>query len=136
MNSRISALILLALALFCASACKKPASFESFVRQDQSVNGCYTFPLEFDDSLATYSISFYTRMKVKAHSSIPVEVMAISPSGEEYSETVYMKIGNRKGDREVYRSGFTPSEYGTWTLVLSPAAGIRNFPGIGVILSK
>lgn len=136
MNSRFNAAVTLALALVFAFSCERPDSVETFVRSDQTVNGCYSFPLVLDDSLSTYSLSFYTRMRVKAKTSIPLDITVVSPSGQEYAERVYMKIGNRKGDRECYRSGFTPSEYGNWTIILSVAEDVRNFPGIGVILTR
>ena len=130
-------LLTVLLTLCCVASCRRPEAMEQFLRVDQSQNGIYPFSLDMSDSLARYTVSFYTAIDGKRQTvAVPLQVIWVSPSGKNYSETVYMKAGVRSGDREVYRSGIVPNEYGEWTLAIASLHDVKGFRGIGVILER
>lgn len=130
------------------SACSAPRVSEVFVPSSQKDSlGRYAFELDMSDSLASYDISFYTRLDCSVYSfdnvvDIPVYVWLTSPSGELFAEQVFLpKRGfsaERPGSYDCmmeYRTGCIPAEYGQWGMALSvsPITGLR---GMGVILTK
>lgn len=132
MMRRVFALLLAACALL---ACSRPATYEKFVRVDQSDNGLYRFEIEFRDTVHTFDISFFSAIPGKP-GGLPVHVCWTSPSGRTLNETVYMKAGDPHGTQQVYRSGVAVSEKGVWQLDLRPLADLAGFPGIGVVCSQ
>lgn len=120
--------------LLCS--CHVPPSEEKFVRIDQAQDSVFTFPVRMVDGTVAYDISFYTVIDGEGVSSLPIEVRWISPSGKKYGETVSMSVGNRKGDRQLYRSDLEPYEYGEWTLSLKVQGEVPGFRGIGVICER
>lgn len=134
-----------------ALSCSQPLSVETFVRSSaKDASGRYPFILCMDDSLAVYSIRFFTRMDISADEfnglqDIAVDVLLESPSGKGYAERVYLGKkdfvsgrGFAKDYNMPYRTGFRPMEYGQWNMYLTlpekaPADMVR---GMGVCLSK
>jgi len=124
-------------ALLCVLSCQRPDTTEQFLREDQSQFGIYTFDEYMSDSLSNYTVSFYTAVDgKKAQICVPLQVAWISPGGKTFSETVYMTAGSSSGDREVYRSGLVPYEFGHWTLGIASLHDIEGFRGIGVIVER
>jgi len=124
-------------AVLCVFSCRKPELTEQFLREDQSHFGIYTFDVDMSDSLSTYSVSFYTAVDgKKSQICVPLQVVWLSPSGKTYSETVYMTAGNSSGDRELYRSGLVPYEFGRWTIGIASLHDIEGFRGMGVIVER
>lgn len=127
-------LLILAGVFFAAmNSCHVPPSEERFIRADQITDSMYVFPVKMEDGTVDYSISFYTVIDNKGVSSLPLAIRLVSPSGKVYTETVSMPVGNRKGDRQLYRSGLEPYEYGVWGLKIKVLKDIPGFRGIGVI---
>lgn len=127
------------------ASCSGPAAYESFVKSSGTDRyGEYIFNLDMDDSLKRYSISFYTRIDTEGDSlqgDIPVSITAVSPSGKEYSDKVYIPedaYGSHTAfsyQYEVsYRSGFVPVEYGKWSIAVSDG-GYPGIRGMGIRLT-
>lgn len=116
------------------AGCVRPLSYEQFVRSDQATDGVYSFDVDMSDSLSSYTVSFYSKVDRKKPVDVPLQVLWTSPSGKEYSESVYMKMGQRKGDREVYRSSLVPNEFGDWTICVTSLNDLKGFRGIGIIV--
>lgn len=119
------------------AGCVKPASEEYFVREDQSVDGVYSFMLDMSDSLCKYDVYFYTKVDGKKNIvNLPVQIIWTSPSGQQYSEQVYMKVGAKFGDKELYRSSLVPVEFGSWNLCVVSLNDIKGLRGMGVIVES
>ena len=124
----------LVLSLCC---CSRPTEREIFVKAVNAVGNVYSFELPMEDSLATYDLSFYTRIDSpvsrRAAGSLELDVRWESPSGEAADETVYMDVTSQV---ETYRSGVSPLEPGVWTLkvqVVNPPEGLR---GLGLVCKE
>ncbi|MGM9735098.1 MAG: hypothetical protein ACI3ZL_01670 [Candidatus Cryptobacteroides sp.] len=101
--------------------------------------------LDLSDTTASYDISLYSRLdcSVKDFSRLkefPVGIEFVSPSGNIYSETVYVPLDSFEiNDGTVhdfcapYRTGAVPVEGGEWTMYLS-LPDIPGLYGMGVIL--
>ena len=146
----VSRILLLVAAVLCA-ACSEPSGRENFVPRDSvGEDGRYCFSAVMTDTLASYSLRLYTRTdcsdrEFAAMRDMGMDVLAVAPSGKEYSERVYIpKSSFRSGrfpahDCDVpYRTGFRPAESGIWKIYLKPVpetepAGLR---GMGLSISK
>lgn len=132
-KSWIGALCSVLCAFFLVS-CSEPASYEAFLRSDQTgEDGRYHFSLDMTDSLSVYSLSFYTAIDGKqAQESVPVSINWKSDKGESFGELVYWT----PSDEVVpYRKDIKPSEPCIWDLAVS----VQNVPGmrgLGVIMQK
>lgn len=132
------------LAVLMVQGCSRPVREEGFIRAKDAPDGVYSFGLDLQDSLSTYDIKVYSRVesvfrKLPAMISTPLSVSWISPSGQRYSENVWLTL-TRPGtspylleSEQFYRRGLVPAEYGKWTLELSPDDAPKGFSGLGVI---
>ena len=133
MIRRIFGLMVIAAAIFSAAACRQPDTQDIFVSASEAVDGVYHYGFELKDSLSTYDFSFYARSVHEKISNLELRVQWISPSGEAMRETVYMRQVSRVGDRELYRSGVVPKEYGAWRITVRPIDENGELTGLGII---
>ena len=142
---------LLLCAAIMAAACSEPAVREGFIgRESVDEAGRYSFAVEMKDSLASYTLRFYTRADCSGKDfyctkDLGLDVLAVSPSGAEYSERVYIgkssfssKFGMAYDCDVPYRTGFRPCEYGIWKICLNPVPGTgpAGLRGMGLSVSK
>lgn len=108
-------------------ACSRPGSDEILRSMgSRDSEGYLDFPLSLDDSLVTYSIDIYLYARPKELSApAGLELLWQLPSGLECNEYGFVgpasKIEVRPSSQLLHcpvRHGFTPSEYGQWTLRL------------------
>ena len=139
-------------AILAAGACSRPVSSEQFVSADKrEANGLYRFKLDLSDSLATYDVSFYSRidagrLKLENNRDLPMMVTWSAPSGRRYRETVYFVLSDESPGSDTfsgqfvkpYRTGLVPTEYGEWELnvLVNSGADYPGFRGLGVICKK
>lgn len=131
MKARALIPCLVALA-FCLApvACVKPVSTEMFIPAAKAQAGVYVFDFEMADTLSTYDFYFYTRVDDPQLDSLPLKVMWLAPSGESFTETVYMDPTALK---ELYRSGVRPAEAGDWRICVRPVGVGEGFRGLGLV---
>lgn len=129
----VLAVLALGLAL---SACREPDTLEQFVRQDEARDGVYVYTLPLRDTTAAYDFWFYSRTGNRSLESLQLNVQWLSPSGDGFSETVYMRSVEPKGSKELYRSGMVPAQAGDWQLSVRPVGVDGDFLGLGVICKK
>ena len=98
-----------------------------------AADGVYVFDFEMSDSTKLYDIYFYDRIDGPRPDSLPLNVMWVSPSGESFSETVYMDPAR---DTELYRSGTVPVEYGGWRICVRPVGVGGGFRGMGMVCKE
>ncbi|MCQ2182291.1 MAG: hypothetical protein MJY89_02660 [Bacteroidales bacterium] len=115
--------------------CVRPETTEQFVRSKDSVGGVYSFDVAFEDTAGTYDLSFFTRIDTPLRAEEPacmrLDVLWRAPSGKSSGETVYMDVAEQ---REKYRSGVVPKEFGKWRIdvkIPDPPEGLR---GLGMII--
>ena len=100
----------------------------------------YDFEIDFSDSTAVYDIYFYTRTDCARASSVPVplrlDIWWVAPSQSVYDESVFMKTGDYRGLKQLYRKGVVPSENGVWKLCVKPDNVPPHFRGLGVVCDK
>lgn len=131
MSGRVLIPCLAALALFLAPcSCIRPSSFETFIPASKAQAGVYVFDFEMADTLSTYDYYFYTRVDGPQLDSLPLKVMWLAPSGESFTETVYMDPASVK---ELYRSGVRPGEAGGWRICVRPLGVGNGFRGLGLV---
>ena len=126
-------------ALACALAlagCREPDGFETFVRRDAARNGVYVFSLPLTDTTAAYDFWFYSRTVRHPVTNLRLNVQWLSPSGDGFSETVYMRSVLRRGSKELYRSGMVPAQAGDWQLSVRPVGAEDELLGWGVVYKK
>lgn len=111
-------------------SCVKPRSFEEFIPSSKAADGVYVFEFEMEDTLSTYDFEFYTRVDGPQLDSLPLKVMWLAPSGESFSETVYMDPSMLV---EPYRTGVQPSQAGLWRICVRPGTSSGAFRGLGMI---
>lgn len=143
-------LALLMVVFALSFSCKEPLVRESFVKACQRENGAYVFDMDLSDTLASYSLSFFTRIdcpesRFRELSDICLEVSLESPAGTTYSEIVYIPKTSFS-DTEYfardcvvpYRVGFRPSDYGIWKMSVSVGGGmdVQGFRGLGLRIEK
>ena len=110
--------------LLSVLSCGAPAEKGEFVRQSGKTSDGYVFSVDMS--------SVFEKMP----DIIPLQVKAVSPSGKVYMENVGIrKDGFSKASfysrryEPLYRSGFSPSEYGQWSVrVMIP--GEERFKGL------
>lgn len=115
-------------------ACAPDGGYECFIREGDAEGGLYTFTVPFDDSLSTYSLSFYTRVDTPRdkvlEDAVRLDVSWTSPSGKAAGETVYMDASK---EVETYRSGVIPGETGDWKIEVRVQDAPPGFRGLGMI---
>ena len=128
--------------LLSVLSCGAPAEKGEFVRQSGKTSDGYVFSVDMSDSLCLHALYFYTMIDAspsvfeKMPDIIPLQVKAVSPSGKVYMENVGIrKDGFSKASfysrryEPLYRSGFSLSEYGQWSVrVMIP--GEERFKGL------
>ncbi len=120
-------------ALLCLAACSPPSGYNGFVRAEDAHDGVYSFSLSVTDTVDTYDFSFYGRLLSGRQRNVELRVLWLAPSGESFSETVYMKSLDSKGCKELYRSGVRLTECGEWKLNVHPVGVGDGFTGLGLI---
>lgn len=118
------------------AACARPAQTENFIRSDRAEDGVYSFLVDMTDSLATYDFWFYSRLAAGRKSNLELRVSWTAPSGRSLYETVYMGALDSRGERELYRSGIVPAEYGDWRVNVRPIDPGKDFLGLGLIYKR
>ena len=116
--------------------CSAPDSVETFLRTSETTDGKFVFELDLSDSTATYDIWFYTRVDSPARANLRLRPEWTSPSGQTFSETVYMNPGGKGGAKELYRSGVRVKEPGIWTLNVGVGDFPKRFRGLGLICRR
>ena len=137
MNRRAWSWLLTALVCSLALAsCAEADSVEEFVRRDEARSGVYIYKLDLADTTAAYDVWFYSRTAERPLESVRMNVQWLAPSGDAFSETVYMRRVEPRGSKELYRSGVVPAQAGEWQLSVRPVGVDEDFLGLGVIYKK
>ena len=137
MARRAWSLLLTALACTLALAsCAEADTVEEFVRRDEARSGVYIYNLPLTDTTAAYDVWFYSRTAERPLESVRMNVQWLAPSGDAFSETVYMRRVEPRGSKELYRSGVVPAQAGEWQLSVRPVGVDEDFLGLGVIYKK
>ena len=126
-------------ALSCAfllQACREPDGDELFLRRDAARDGVYIYSLPLTDTTAAYDFWFYSRTRRKTVENLQLNVQWLAPSGEAFSETVYMRSVGPRGSREAYRSEVVPARAGDWQLSVRPVGAEEELLGWGVVYRK
>jgi hypothetical protein len=126
-------------ALACGWAlagCSEPDGYEVFVRRDAARDGVYVYSLPLTDTTAAYDFWFYSRVDSRPVENLQLNVQWLAPSGNGFSETVYMRRVDPRGTRELYRSGMVPAEAGDWQLSVRPVGVDAGFQGLGVVCKR
>ena len=126
-------------ALVCAfslQACREPDGNETFLRQDAARDGVYVYTLPLADTTAAYDFWFYSRTRRHTVEDLQLNVQWLAPSGDAFSETVYMRSVGPRGSRELYRSAVVPAQAGDWQLSVRPVGAEGELLGWGVVYKK
>ena len=118
------------------SCAPPPEGVERFIRRDAARDGVYIYSLPLRDTTTAYDLWFYSRTAQRPITNLRLNVQWLSPSGEAFSETVYMRTVGPRGSRELYRSGVIPAEAGDWQLSVRPVGVDEAFLGLGVICKQ
>lgn len=141
------------MAAVALSSCVRPTSTESYIKlHDKSEDGLYHFELDMSDSLATYDVTFYTRIdcnnvKMASLRDFPMEITWVAPdSVRKFREKVYFPIHDETASSGFYsnqyvvpyRTGLDPISHGIWQLTVKIDADehLPGFRGLGVICEK
>ena len=127
-------LLLILSAALLLSACREPASVETFIPGD----GPYEFFLDMADTTVVYNLDFYTRIDVASGQEIPFEMPLLvqwkSPSDSLLREKVYLPLAAEV--YEPYRAGVSPVEAGLWTLTVYAPSAPEGLQGLGLVLTR
>jgi hypothetical protein len=118
------------------TACSEPDGMELFVRREAARDGVYVYSLPLTDTTAAYDFWFYSRVGKQPLENLQLNVQWLAPSGNGFSETVYMRRVELRGTRELYRSGMVPAEAGDWQLSVRPVGVGDDFLGLGVVFKR
>lgn len=133
-SGRLVAVLAAAVSSLLLSACAPFGGYECFIREGDAEGGLYSFTVPFDDSLATYSVSFFTRvdtpLNMVLEDALRLDVAWMSPSGKTAGETVYMDASK---EVETYRRGVIPGETGDWKIEVRVQDAPPGFRGLGII---
>lgn len=113
--------------------CARPESLEMFVPAAKAQDGVYIFDFELPDTLAAYDFSFFARVDGPQLDSLPLKVMWLDPSGEGFTETVYM---DTEKELELYRKDVVPVRAGQWRICVRPSVTSEGFRGLGLICKE
>ncbi len=126
-------LLILSAALLL-SACREPASVETFIPGD----GPYEFVLDMADTTVGYNLDFFTRIDAASGQEIPSEMPLLvqwkSPSDSLLREKVYLPLAAEV--YEPYRAGVSPVEAGLWTLTVYAPSAPEGLRGLGLVLTR
>lgn len=129
---RSNVLILLSVAVLLQSCGGYPGDSE-FIKAADAPEGVYSFRADLSDSLATYDISFYSRIK----EPLMLDVKWVSPAAvPSLRDSVWIAPEGRKPVLALYRSGVCPEEKGVWTIEVRPSNLPSGFCGIGIVKKK
>ena len=143
MSNAFFRVCLAAVVFSVAMSCGRPAEDGQFIRKSSlQDDGTYRFKVSMDDSLRKHSLALFAVIDVSGRDfeSMPqviwLQIDAVSPSGKLYSEKVGLDKDSHIRDtffsrqyESVYRSGFSPVEYGEWTIGIK-MADEDSFPGL------
>ena len=118
------------------TGCVQPDSTEIFIRRDAARDGVYIYHLPLTDTTSAYDFWFYSRVEKRPLDNLQLNVQWLAPSGNGFSETVYMRRVEVRGTREAYRSGMVPAEAGDWQLSVRPVGVDADFLGLGIICKR
>ena len=141
-------LVIIALA-FVAVCCSQPPSYEPFVIREKAEYGdTYSFMVDVSDSLARYSLDFYTRLERAAFGEFPSDSIVLdlrwfSPSDSIFTDTAFVKIV-RPVDSAYYSKDFISPysgslelpERGNWRLKAKVVNDSQALRGLGIILKR
>ena len=136
---RRRSLWLTALALVFAGmlqACREPDGGETFIRQDAGRDGVDSYTLPRTDTAAACGFWVYARTRRHTVENLQLNVQWLAPSGDAFSETVYMRSVGPRGSREAYRSEVVPAQAGDWQLSVRPVGAEEELLGWGVVYKK
>lgn len=122
--------------ILALAACSEPDGEEFFLRREQARDGVYVYTLPLNDTTAAYDFWFYGRTLRRPLENLQLNVQWLAPSGDGFTETVYMRSVEPRGTKELYRSGMVPAQAGDWRLSVRPVGTDEDFLGLGVIVSK
>ena len=118
-------------------ACSEPDGVELFVRRAEVNGGVYVFSLPLKDTTAAYDFWFYSSTPSRRPlQNLQLNVQWLAPSGDGFTETVYMKTVERGGSKELYRRAMVPAQAGDWQLSVRPICEDGAILGLGVICKK
>ena len=109
---------------------------ELFLRREDARDGVYIYTLPLKDTTAAYDFWFYSRTSGVRLDNVQLNVQWLAPSGDGFSETVYMRGVDARGAKEAYRSGMVPAQAGDWQLSVRPVGVDAELLGWGVIYKK
>ena len=133
---RILVLLILLAGFSALPGCSEPDTLELFARRSKARNGVYLFTFPLQDTTARYDFWFYSRTERTALESVQLNVQWLAPSGDAFSETVYMRSVEPRGTKELYRSGMVPAQAGDWQLSVRPVDEDGELLGLGIIVKK
>ena len=116
--------------------CVRSEDFEIFVLREDARDGVYVYTLPLQDTTAAYDFWFYSRVGTHPVENLQLNVQWLAPSGDAFSETVYMREVGLRGSREPYRSGMVPAQAGDWQLSVRPVDMSGELLGFGVVCKK
>lgn len=120
--------LFVAFSFFILGACSNPQEREQYILRGND----YVFEVDMTDSLSKYDVYIYTRVD-SDRKGFPLEVIWTSPSGQKYSETTYFNLD--LGQKQLYRSGLVPVEWGLWSLELS-VPEVEGMRGMGIVTNR
>ena len=145
MKGRLLIIVLAAIAASCAP----PPSYEPFVMREKAQYGdTYPFALDLSDTMASYSLGFYTRLERQSFGVFPSDSLVLdlrwfSPSDSIITDTTFIRISLPVNTSYYswdfvteYRDRFVPSEGGTWRLNAKVVNDSPSIRGLGIILKR
>ncbi|MBR4756540.1 MAG: hypothetical protein IK076_06335 [Bacteroidales bacterium] len=143
---RIAAIAIVAALAYC---CSRPPSYEPFMLREAAEYGdTYTFLLDLDDSSATYSLDFYTRLDRPAFGEFPSDSIILdlrwfSPSDSILVDTTFINVSHPVGEAYYSKDFISPygdcldlPETGEWRLKAKVVNDCPEIRGIGVIFKR
>lgn len=131
---------LLLIFLYAALAlwsCSKPDREVMFIKEKDAAGGVYEFGFAMNDTLASYDISFYTRVAGSWKESIRLDVEWIAPDGKKFDESVFFgPSDDYSGFVEAYRTGVVPVVPGDWTIKVKTGNVPKGFWGLGLMCEE
>ena len=142
----VSLCLALLLALTAFPSCSSPESVETYVPVSKTDSaGRLAFVADMSDTISTYDFSIFARIdcsgrRFETIRSFPLKIDMVSPSGKEYTETVYVPVSSFEAGNmsvhdfcETYRSDSRPSECGKWEIYITPPP-VDGLRGMGLIM--
>ncbi len=140
----------IAVCLIAAFSCTRPSSYEPFVlRENAEYGDTYNFDLDLSDSLAAYSLSFYTRFQRKAYhpfgsDSLRLDMRWVSPSDsiiavEDVLYVMSATIDSTYTNKDCvweYMPSLHLAESGRWRLKVQVKDQPEYMRGLGIILKR